>query len=214
MNRKLKTLIDELNLSIKEEQILAFLDGKLRGNEFLKIQEILEKNKEFKIFCDEFKKFMENTEQVSPPKTVHNNLLKSLGLKEKDIFDICLQMLDDGIKIITGENLLMTNSPIPAFRSNQNTDLFFKKKIQDIIINCNFNPINNNELNAHFKINSNDNHPLNNVQIKIYEDSTLVKSLVTNSVGVTKSINLIKGDYEIVIRKKEKLGTINISLSK
>lgn len=215
MNKNLKTLIAELGLSINEEKILAFLDGNLSNDDSNKINSIIEKNPHLKLKTDELRHIIDNPILESPPKNIHSKLMKKLGINEDTIFDICLKSLQNGIDIISGKNLLINNNRgIPVFRSENQSELYFEKQMKDINIICIFNHYNEEELSIHFKIKTNNGASNKNIQIKLFKNDILEKSLITDSFGATKSFRINNGDYTLSVLKNKVLGTVHLKLLK
>ena len=213
MNKNLKILISELGLSINEEKILAFLDGNLSNDDSNKLNSIIEKNPHLKLKTDELRHLINNPILESPPKNIHSKLMKNLGINEDTIFDICLKSLQNGIDIISGKNLLINNNiGIPVFRSENQSELYFEKKMMGINIVCIFNHYNEEEFNIYFKVKTKNEASAKNIQIKLFNKDILVKSLITDSFGATKSLNVKNGEYKISILKNKDLGTIHLKL--
>ena len=213
MNENLKELLENLNLTIDVQKIIGFIDGSLNKMDYNEVKKIISNNPELATKIDYFKKDIENSKLISPPNSVHKNLMRKLGIKENNIFDISLKLIQNGVDIITGKDLLVQNFGSPAFRGNSNDELMFEKNFYNFKIVCYFNKISSYELSIYFKLLPNKNENMQNIQLKIFDAEKIKKSIITNEFGTTNIVNLKKGDYKISIIKGELLGEIHINLT-
>jgi hypothetical protein len=213
MNNELKKLLIELNLNIEQETILAYIDGNLNKSENNRIKLLIELNPDLLKFVNELTRVITNPIISKPPAHLHKSILAKLGYEEKNIMDIALSILSNGLNIISGINFLVPISPMPAFRSNSTTELFFKNELSEYFITCICTPIDDITISIHFKLISKNNSPLKNIQFKLYQNDNKLKSLLTNSEGNTKSVIINKGKYKISVNKMKNLGEINLDIS-
>ena len=85
--------------------------------------------------------------------------------------------------------------------------------MDDYNITCICNQIDNLNISIHFKISSYNETSIKNIQIKILSENEVIKSLLTDSVGITKSVVINKGKYNISIINKKALGYIKLDIS-
>ena len=123
-----------------------------------------------------------------------------------------LTLLNNGFGIISGSSLLPPIMPMPAFRSESKSELFFKKNLKNFKITCICNHINKLKLSFYCKIDSINNLPEKNIQLKLICNDKVLKSLITDSKGTTNSVIINKGNYNISIIKKKLIGTINLDI--
>lgn len=213
MNNELKKLLIELNLNIDQETILAYIDGNLNKSENKKIKKLIELNPDLLKFVNELTRVITNPIFSKPPVHLHKSILAKLGYEEKNIMDIAISILSNGLNIISGFDFLAPISPMPAFRSNAKTELFFKNEINNYFITCICTPVNELTISIHFKLKAKNDLPIKNIQFKLVQNDEILNSLLTDSTGTTKSVIVNKGKYKISINKKKNLGEINLNIS-
>lgn len=213
MNNELKKLLIELNLNIEQETILAYIDGKLNKSENNRIKQLIELNPDLLTFVNELKRVITNPIISKPPAHLHKSILATLGYEEKNIMDIAISILSNGLDIISGFDFLAPISPMPAFRSNTNTELFFKNELNNYFITCICTPMDEVTISIHFKLKAKNDLPIKNIQFKLVQNDEILNSLLTDSTGSTKSVLINKGRYKISIYKKKNLGEINLDIS-
>ncbi len=213
MNNELKKLLIELNLNIKQETILAYIDGNLNKSENNRIKQLIELNPDLLKFVNELTRVITNPIISKPPTHLHKSILTRLGYEEKNIMDIALSILSNGLDIISGFEFLAPISPMPAFRSNTKTELFFKNELNKYFITCICTPIDELTISIHFKLKAKNDFPIKNIQFKLVQNDEILNSLLTDSTGTTKSVIINKGKYKISINKKKNLGEINLNIS-
>ena len=213
MNNQLQKLLVELKLNIELESILAFIDGNLGKTASIKMKKVIDSNPELLKFVNKMDLLMSNPNYSIPPARIHKTLLNTMGIKKKSLMDISLTILSNGLDVISGLEFLTPLSPIPAFRSDSKSELFFNKKLDDYNITCICDQIDNLNISIHFKISSHNESSIKNIRFKLLFENELIKSLLTNTAGMTKSVVINKGYYNVSIIKNTILGNINLDVS-
>ena len=212
MNIKIKELLEELNLSINTEDILAYIDGSLKDSELLKVKKIVENNLELKNFVENISILSKSPIYSTPPIRVRQKLLSKLGINDHSIFDICIKFINNGLDIIAGNDFFKNDQFALAFRNNSNSEYQFEKTFDKFILKGFILKFNQNELKIHFKILSQDRKPIKNIRIELKNNQELIKSLITDEFGSTNSVNLKNKDYIFSIFNENEIENLSISL--
>ncbi|MBC8213345.1 MAG: hypothetical protein ISR90_05690 [Candidatus Marinimicrobia bacterium] len=200
---------------LSEDQILAFVEDQLNGDDLQKVEKIIVQNPQF---CEEIfalRKIVSERPKQQPSKELHEAVLKNLNLSKSYLMEIVINISKEVISVLKGDNFIPDNlAPVSASRGIKDSLIVFRSEVSPYFVSCQIHPKDDKQL-IHFSLENDEGEKLRNGRFIIKQNDNKILEVITDKTGSTERKDIHFGEYEVEISiGKEILGAIKISISK